>query len=382
MLYYLSQYLQDVLRDSVWADTFSWLRVFRYITVRAGGAALTALALSWVLGPPMIAWLRRLSFGQAYADRAVVEGRLAGHVADKRGVPMMGGLLILMLLSISTVLWARMNALVGLTLLVTVVLGTLGFCDDFRKVTKQDSAGVPAWMKLVVQFGVALFVGLYLAVTPGLARLVADINVPSVKYPVLYGVPLLGVLIAVLAIVGSSNAVNFTDGLDGLAIGCTVIVGFVFLVMTYVTGHSVIASYLQIPYVAGAGELTVFCAALIGAGLGFLWYNCHPAQVFMGDTGSLAIGGALGVISVLIHQPFILLIAGGVFVLEAVSVLVQVSWFKLTRRWYGEGRRVFLMAPLHYHYLKKGWTETQVVTRFYIWGIIFGVLALSTLKIR
>jgi len=191
-----------------------------------------------------------------------------------------------------------------------------------------------------------------------------------------------GIIVTLLAIVGSSNAVNLTDGMDGLAIGCTLIVSFVFVVLTYAAGNIKAASYLAIPYVPDAGELTVFCAAMIGAGLGFLWYNCHPAQVFMGDTGSLALGGALGIIAVLIHQPFLIVIAGGVFVMEAVSVILQTGWFRYTRMRYGAGRRLFLMAPIHHHFEKKGWTESQVVMRFYILGILCAVVALSTLKIR
>src|SRR5437667_1098583 len=206
--------------------------------------------------------------------------------------------------------------------------------------------------------------------------------VPFYKYPVATGAGAVGVTLTVLTIVGSSNAVNLTDGLDGLAIGCTLIVSFVFVVLTYLAGNARAAAYLQIPYVPGAGELTVFCAAMIGAGLGFLWFNCHPAQVFMGDTGSLALGGALGIIAALIHQPLVLVIAGGVFVLEALSVIIQTSYFKYTRRKYGTGRRVFLMAPIHHHFEKKGWYESQVVMRFYILCVICALMALSTLKIR
>ena len=205
--------------------------------------------------------------------------------------------------------------------------------------------------------------------------------VPFYKYPVHVGA-VAGVIVTTLAIMGSSNAVNLTDGLDGLAIGCTLIVSFAFLVLTYLAGNTRAAEYLQIPYVNGAGELTVFCAALIGAGLGFLWFNCHPARVFMGDTGSLALGGALGLIAVLIHQPLLLVIAGGVFVMEAVSVIVQRAWFRYTRKRFGTGRRVFLMAPIHHHFEKKGWYESQVVMRFYILCVLFVVVALSTLKIR
>jgi phospho-N-acetylmuramoyl-pentapeptide-transferase len=208
--------------------------------------------------------------------------------------------------------------------------------------------------------------------------------VPFDKYPVATGAlgAAIGLALTVLTVVGSSNAVNLTDGLDGLAIGCTLIVSFVFVVLTYIAGNFKAAAYLQVPYVPGAGELTVFCSAMIGAGLGFLWFNCHPAQVFMGDTGSLALGGALGIIAVLIHQPMVLVLAGGVFVAEAMSVLIQRGWFKYTRRKYGEGRRVFLMAPLHHHFERKGWHESQVVMRFFIMGILCALVALSTLKIR
>jgi len=212
-------------------------------------------------------------------------------------------------------------------------------------------------------------------------NLVTELFVPFSKYPYEVGA-VVGIIIVLLAVVGSSNAVNLTDGLDGLAIGCTLIVAFVFLIFTYLAGNVKTAAYLEIPYVSGAGELTVFCASMIGAGLGFLWYNCHPAQVFMGDTGSLALGGAFGLMAVLIHQPLVLVIAGGVFVMEAGSVMLQISWFRLTKKHYGTGRRIFLMSPLHHHFEKKGWYESQVVMRFYILCVLFAVLALATLKLR
>ena len=233
-----------------------------------------------------------------------------------------------------------------------------------------------------MQILLATFIGVYLWLTPSTGKLVTEIMVPFYKYPVAVNAGWIGLLIVVLAIVGSSNAVNLTDGLDGLAIGCTLIMGFVFLFFTYLAGNINAAGYLQIPYVNGAGELTVFCSALIGAGLGFLWFNCHPAQVFMGDTGSLPLGGAFGIIAVLIHQPFVLVIAGGVFVMEAVSVILQTGWFRFTRKRYGAGRRIFLMAPLHHHFEKKGWYESQVVMRFYILCVLFAVVALATLKLR
>jgi phospho-N-acetylmuramoyl-pentapeptide-transferase len=293
----------------------------------------------------------------------------------------MGGILSVGVMDVTAALWAQWNTLIQLTLLSVLVFAGLGFYDDYAKITRQDKLGAAAKVKLVVQVTLALFIGLYLWWLPALRSLVTDVMVPFYKYPVASSA-VLGIVITMLTIVGSSNAVNLTDGLDGLAIGCTIIVSIVFLFLTYLAGNAVAARYLAIPHVVGAGELTVFCAAMIGAGLGFLWYNCHPAKVFMGDTGSLALGGALGIIAVLIHQPFLLVIAGGVFVAEAGSVMLQTSYFKYTRRRHGEGRRLFLMAPLHHHFEKKGWYESQVVTRFYILCVLCAVVALSTLKIR
>lgn len=382
MFYYLSQYLLDVTRDTAWADQLSPLRIFRYITFRSAGAAVTALLLSWVLGPRMIVWLKQIKFGQEYADKAELAGGLERRVHNKKGTPTMGGLLIILTLVMTTLLWAEWNPLVGLTVVATVVLCALGFHDDYTKITQGHGGGTESHVKLIVQVTLALGIGIYLWYVPATTRLVTDIMVPFYKYPVLSGALAVGLILVTLTIVGSSNAVNLTDGLDGLAVGCTLIVSFAFLILTYLAGNFRTAAYLQIPYVAGAGELTVFCAALIGAGLGFLWYNCHPAQMFMGDTGSLALGGALGVMAVLIHQPFVLFIAGGVFVLEAASVLLQKGWFKYTRKRYGTGQRIFLMAPLHHHFERKQWHETQVVIRFYILCILFVVVALSTLKIR
>ena len=382
MLYYLSQKLLDWSAGTHWADHLSALRLFRYITVRSAGAAITALILSWWLGPHIIRWLKQLKFGQDYADKAEEAGGLGARVLSKKGTPTMGGILIVAVLVFSTMLWAQWNAQVELTLLSVLVLSGLGFYDDYAKIIQQSGGGTPPRLKLWVQILLAIFIGVYLWLTPSTGKLVTEITVPFYKYPVALDAGWLGLLIVVLAIVGSSNAVNLTDGLDGLAIGCTLIVGFVFLFFTYLAGNIRAAGYLQIPYVNGAGELTVFCAALIGAGLGFLWFNCHPAQVFMGDTGSLPLGGAFGIIAVLIHQPFILVIAGGVFVMEAVSVILQTGWFRFTRKRYGVGRRIFLMAPLHHHFEKKGWYESQVVMRFYILCVLFAVVALATLKLR
>ena len=382
MFYYLSQQLLAWSAGTEWADRLSALRLFRYITFRSAGAALTALVLSWWLGPRVIAWLKQLKFGQEYADKAEAGGGLAARLLSKKGTPTMGGILIVVALNLTPLLWAQWNTLVQLTLLSVVVLTGLGFYDDYAKVNQQSSRGTRSCVKLGVQTVLALFIGLYLWHMPSTQKLITDIMVPFCKHPILTGVGLVGLVLAVLTIVGSSNAVNLTDGLDGLAIGCTLIVSFVFLVLTYLAGHRTASAYLQIPHVVGAGELTVFCAAMIGAGLGFLWFNCHPAQVFMGDTGSLALGGALGIVAVLIHQPLVLVIAGGVFVMEAASVILQTGWYRYTKRRYGTGERIFLMAPIHHHFEKKGWYESQVVMRFYILGVLFAVLALSTLKIR
>ena len=382
MLYYLSQYLLAWSAGTDWADRLSALRLFRYITFRSAGAAVTALVLSWWLGPKVIAWLKQLKFGQEYADKAEAEGGIAARLLSKKGTPTMGGILIVLTLNLTTLLWAQWNTLVQLTLLSVVVLTGLGFYDDFAKITKQSSGGARSFVKLSVQAALALFIGLYLWHLPSTRELITEIMVPFYKYPVLRDAGLVGLVLALLTIVGSSNAVNLTDGLDGLAIGCTIIVSFVFLVLTYLAGHRTASAYLQIPHVVGAGELTVFCAAMMGAGLGFLWFNCHPAQVFMGDTGSLALGGALGIVAVLIHQPLVLMIAGGVFVIEAVSVILQTGWYRYTKRRHGVGARIFLMAPIHHHFEKKGWYESQVVMRFYILGLLCAVMALSTLKIR
>lgn len=381
MLYYLSQAILNASRGTDWEDNLSGLRVFQYITFRSAGAAVTALLMSLWLGPKVITWLQRLKFGQDYVDKAEEGGSLMARVLSKKGTPTMGGILIVGVMDLSAVLWAQWNTLVQLTLLSVLVFAGLGFYDDYAKITKQSGAGAAARIKLIVQGVLGLFIGLYLLWLPATRSLVTDIMVPFYKHPVATSA-VVGIIIILLTIVGSSNAVNLTDGLDGLAIGCTVIVSIVFLIVTYLAGNAVMARYLQIPFVPGAGELTVFCAAMIGAGLGFLWFNCHPAKVFMGDTGSLALGGALGIIAVLIHQPFLLVIAGGVFVAEAGSVLLQTTYFKFTRKKYGTGRRLFLMAPLHHHFEKKGWYESQVVTRFYILCVLCAVVALSTLKIR
>lgn len=382
MLYYLSQYLLEQTAGTQWEPAFSGLNLFQYITFRGVGAAVTALLLTLWWGPGIIRWLKALKFGQDYTDKAEESGDLKARVLCKKGTPTMGGVMLILIMDLTALLWAQWNTLLQLTLLSVLVLAGLGFYDDWAKITKQNSGGAAEYVKLTVQFGLAIFIAVYLWNLPDTRHLVTDVMVPFLKNPIATNAAWLGIPITVFAIVGSSNAVNLTDGLDGLAIGLTAIVGIVFGILTYLSGHKEFAEYLLIPAAPGAAELTVFCAAMLGAALGFLWFNCHPAQVFMGDTGSLALGGAFGIMAVLIHQPFILVIAGGVFVMEAGSVIIQRFYFKFSRWRTGAGRRVFLMAPLHHHYEKLGWYESQVVTRFYILGILFALVALSTLKIR
>ena len=376
MFYYLSQLPEWLVANghAQWGDWLSPLRVFQYITFRGAGAAVTALVLCWLLGPMVIRWLQRIGVRQEYEDRAREDGKMTDGVS-KRGVPTMGGLLIVGVIDLSALLWAQWNPLVTLTLLSMLVLCLLGFYDDYSKITRQNSATIAVYLWRLAET----------------RQLITDVMVPFLKDPILSGpsatmvfswAAVVGVVITVCAIMGSSNAVNFTDGLDGLAIGSVLIVSMVFYVFTYIAGHAELARELYVPAVSGAGELSVVCAGMMGACLGFLWFNCFPARVFMGDTGSLALGGSLGIIAVLIHQPWVLVIAGGIFVLEAVSVILQRSWFKWTRIRTGEGRRIFLKAPLHHHFQLKGWHENQVVVRFYIIGILFAVLALATLKLR
>ena len=392
MFYYLSQLPEWLVVNghAQWGDWLSPLRVFQYITFRGAGAAVTALVLCWLLGPMVIRWLQRIGVRQEYEDRAREDGKMTDGVS-KRGVPTMGGLLIVGVIDLSALLWAQWNPLVTLTLLSMLVLCLLGFYDDYSKITRQNSEGLTEKVKLFVQFILSATIAVYLRRLAETRQLVTDVMVPFLKDPILSGpsatmvfswAAVLGVVITVCAIMGSSNAVNFTDGLDGLAIGSVLIVSMVFYVFTYIAGHAELARELYVPAVSGAGELSVVCAGMMGACLGFLWFNCFPARVFMGDTGSLALGGSLGIIAVLIHQPWVLVIAGGIFVLEAVSVILQRSWFKWTRIRTGEGRRIFLKAPLHHHFQLKGWHENQVVVRFYIIGILFAVLALATLKLR
>ncbi len=348
--------------------SLSGLNVFRYITFRTIGGAVTAFIIVLILGPLFIRTMRKFQIGQVVRDDGPET-----HLA-KQGVPTMGGLLILAAITVGTVLWSRLdNSLVWLSLFVTLFYGCIGSIDDIKKITKKSSAGLSAKGKLILQIGGASVVGLFIYLHPGFD---GHLSLPFLKdfrpdLGVFY------VVFAIIVIVGSSNAVNLTDGLDGLAAGPTIVTTTVYLIFSYLAGNIVLSDYLQIPYVAGSGELAIFCGTIFGACLGFLWFNAFPAQMFMGDVGSLALGGAIGGVAIIIKQEFLLAIVGGVFVMEAVSVILQVGYFKWTK-----GKRIFLMAPFHHHFEKKGWHESKVVVRFWIVSIILGLLALATLKLR
>jgi phospho-N-acetylmuramoyl-pentapeptide-transferase len=389
MLLFLIDLLQGYLKG---------FGVFSYLTLRAVMATLTALGLGLVLGPWVIRRLTALKIGQA-----VRQDGPQTHLV-KAGTPTMGGALILLSIGVTTLLWADLtNRFVWIVLVVTLGLGAVGWVDDYRKVVFKDPKGLPAKWKYLWQsvIGIVAAVALAFSVSANsnaeawtlfwswasgeinfTLPTQADLIVPffkSVAYPLgVWGF----VLLSYFVIVGSSNAVNLTDGLDGLAIMPTVLVAAALGVFAYVAGHAVFSKYLLLPYIPGAGELTVFCAAMVGAGLAFLWFNAYPATVFMGDVGALALGGALGVVAIVVRQEIVLFIMGGVFVAETLSVMVQVAYFKYTKHRFGEGRRILRMAPLHHHFEESGWKETQVVVRFWIVTMMLVLAGLATLKIR
>ena len=392
MLLSLAQWLQTLSPD------LGFLRVFQYLTLRAVMAALTALLIGLLAGPFVIRRLIALKIGQPIREYA-----MQTHLS-KSGTPTMGGVLILMAIGISTLLWFDLsNRFVWIVLIVTLGFGAIGWADDWRKVVLKDPEGMRSREKYLWQSVIGLMAALYLVFSisessnmrvlelfMNWVRSGFDVNLPpkaglmvpfmkEVSYPLgVFGF----VILTYLVIVGSSNAVNLTDGLDGLAIMPVVMVGSSLGVFAYVTGSSVYSKYLFFPHIPGSGELLIFCAAMAGAGLAFLWFNTHPAQVFMGDVGALALGAALGTIAVIVRQEIVLAIMGGIFVVEALSVMLQVSWFKYTRRRYGQGRRLLQMAPLHHHFEKSGWKETQVVVRFWIITMLLCLVGLSTLKLR
>jgi len=349
-------------------EQISWFNVFRYITFRSIGAAITAFLILCILGPKFIRWLQMKQIGQ------VVRSDGPESHFSKQGVPTMGGVLILAAMTISTLLWANLTSgLVWLLVGISLFFGGIGAVDDLQKISKGNSKGLSAWGKLLLQVAGASMVGLYLILHPEYDGRLA---IPFFKsfHPDLgwWYIPF-----AVLVIVGASNAVNLTDGLDGLAAGPVMISGAVYFIFSYAAGNVIIAEYLQIPFIQGGGEVAVFCGTMIGACLGFLWFNAYPAQLFMGDVGSLSLGGTLGAVSIITKQEILLAIVGGIFVMEAISVILQVGYFKMSG-----GKRIFLMAPIHHHFEKKGWQEPKVVIRFWIISIILGLLALATLKLR
>jgi phospho-N-acetylmuramoyl-pentapeptide-transferase len=392
MLLSLASWLQTL------APEFGFFRVFQYLTFRAVMAAMTALLIGLFAGPWVIRRLTALKIGQPIREYA-----MQTHLA-KSGTPTMGGVLILISIAVSTLLWFDLrNRFVWIVLIVTLAFGAIGWADDWRKVVYKDPEGMRSREKYMWQSIVGLLAALYLVFSISESNNLRvlelflkwvqsgfDVNLPpkaglmmpffkEVSYPLgVFGF----VIMTYLVIVGSSNAVNLTDGLDGLAIMPVVMVGSALGVFAYVTGSSVYSKYLFFPYIPGSGELLIFCAAMAGAGLAFLWFNTHPAQVFMGDVGALALGAALGTVAVIVRQEIVLAIMGGIFVVEALSVMVQVTYFKYTKKKYGEGRRILKMAPLHHHFEKSGWKETQVVVRFWIITMLLCLVGLSTLKLR
>jgi len=366
MMYYLHRF----------SDQFIGFNVFYYVTFRSVAAAVTAFTVSLIFGNLVIRKLTALKLGQPIRAAEEVH-RLAELHFGKQGTPTMGGVLIIGAVFLSSFLWARPdNRFVWLALFSMLYLGALGFADDYLKVTKKKSAGISGRFKLFFQIILAVIVTAVFLTSPLLEVQARSLYLPFFKAPVITNMGWFTFLFFALVIVGSSNAVNLTDGLDGLAIGCTVTVAFGYALLSYAAGNFRIAEYLQVPFYPFTGELTVVCAALVGAGFGFLWFNCHPAKVFMGDTGSLAIGGMIGVVAICCKQELLLVVVGGVFVIEAVSVILQVLSFKLT------GRRIFAMSPIHHHFELVGWKENTVIVRFWILSGIFALLGLATLKLR
>jgi phospho-N-acetylmuramoyl-pentapeptide-transferase len=348
--------------------TFSSFNVFRYITFRTIYAAITALVICFVLGPWLIRKLQSLKIGQP-----IREDGPDSHFS-KEGTPTMGGLLIIFAAIISTFLWSNLTVdYVWMIMMVTVGFGLIGFMDDYRKLAHKNSKGVSGKVRLIMEVAIALFVSIILYYKAGFS---SNITIPFFKTVL----PDLGwgyVLLSAFIIVGAANAVNLTDGLDGLAIGPAITCFMTYLLFAYFAGNIKISGYLQVPYVAGTGELAVFCGAMVGAGIGFLWYNAYPAQVFMGDTGSLSLGAALGTLAMMTKQEILLAIVGGIFVLETFSVIFQVGWFKISH-----GKRIFRMAPIHHHFELKGWAEPKIIVRFWIISILLALVAISTLKLR
>jgi len=367
------------------------LRLFQYISVRALGAGITALILGFLIGPALISFLKRLGAKQAFRDKNEV-GKLADLHLEKTHTPTMGGALIFISVLVSALLWAEPNVYVCTALITYSLLTAVGFADDYLKISKKNSKGLSGKFKLIGQVLTTL-VALFILLGPLASNLngvgqeslgspskMREFWMPFISYSDPSNIPVLSLgslaFLFMVTLTGTSNAINLTDGLDGLAIGCTVTVALTYAIMAYASGNFLIADYLKISWVPGSGELAIVCIALLGGSLAFLWYNAHPAEVFMGDTGSLAIGGLVGIIALMIHQPLTLIIVGGIFVMEATSVILQVASFKMRKK------RIFLMSPIHHHFELKGWKETKVVIRFWILSLLFALIGLATLKLR
>jgi phospho-N-acetylmuramoyl-pentapeptide-transferase len=376
MLYYLSELSDWAAKQGISNDLLKALNVFSYITFRAICAGITAFLISVIFGNFVIRKLISLKYGQPIRTAAEVHKLHELH-GSKKGTPTMGGILLIGSIVISTLLWAKPeNPFVWLVLFSAVFLGGIGFYDDWLKVTKKSSDGISSRLKFTLQCLLAGIFTLFFLTNPKLSATAQQLFIPFLKEPLLLGMGVLTFIFYLLVIVGTSNAVNLTDGLDGLATGCTATVAATYAVLVYVAGNIKTATYLQVPFVPYAGELAVLCVALLGACLGFLWWNAHPARVFMGDTGSLAIGGMLGAVAICCKQELLLVIVGGVFVMEAMSVILQVASFKTT------GRRIFKMSPIHHHFELSGWKENTVIVRFWILSVLFALLGLATLKLR
>ncbi len=377
MMYFLHE-----LSEGAGMEWMKALNVFQYISFRAVAAAFTSFVLSLAFGPWVIRKLISLKIGQPVRTAEEVNKLFELH-GKKAGTPTMGGVLIHGAVIVSSILWARPdNSAVWLVLAVIVACGLLGFWDDYLKVAKKNAAGISERAKLTGQGLVAVMVTVYFLMNPATEVQSRALYVPFLKEPLIQNMGWFAAVFFAMVIVGTSNAVNLTDGLDGLASGCTATTAFAYAVFTYAAGNVKIASYLQIPYFSFVGEISIICMAMVGASVGFLWFNAHPARVFMGDTGSLAIGGFLGAVAICCKQELLLVLVGGVFVVEATSVLIQRTWFKITKRIYGEGRRVFMMSPIHHHFELKGWAENTVIVRFWIVSFLCALLGLATLKLR
>ena len=357
-------------------EYFGPLRLFGYITFRCVAAAATSLVIGFLMAPWMMNNLRLLKVKQTLRDASEV-GKLADLHAEKKDTPTMGGLIIYIALLISVVLWAKPNVFILCCLCVYSGLTLLGFADDYLKVSRKHSGGLASRYKMLGQAVITIILVLMLLTDPISREKVQELWIPFLKFPLIETMPIWFILIFFYIVLsGSSNAINLTDGIDGLAIGCTVTVALVYGIMAYAAGNYIISDYLFISFIPGTGELAIICSALVGASLAFLWYNAHPAEVFMGDTGSLALGGLIGTVALLIHQPITLVIVGGIFVMEAMSVIIQVFSYKIRKK------RVFRMAPIHHHFELKGWPEIKVVIRFWILSLLFALSGLATLKLR